>query len=138
VILDSRSRVMAFERRSLPGNWQLPQGGLEADEHAEDALWRELLEETGLGPDQLELLGEVPEWLGYQLPPDARSEKTGYGQVHKWFVLRARRDDLPVRLQGGEAEFRDWRWTQLSDLAATAVEFRRPVYHRLVVVVAQY
>ena len=42
--------VMAFERADLPGQWQLPQGGLEAGESPVEAAWRELAEETGLGP----------------------------------------------------------------------------------------
>ena len=90
VIVDQRGRVLAFQRSAIPGAWQLPQGGIEEDEEPIDALWRELREETGLTADNVELVGEVPEWLGYLLPVGDQSEKTGRGQVHKWFVLRAR------------------------------------------------
>ena len=77
------------------------------------------------------------EWLGYELPSDARTEKTGRGQVHKWFVLRARDENLSLRFDNTrEVEFRSWRWMPLAQLAAQVVPFRQPVYQRLVEVVA--
>jgi putative (di)nucleoside polyphosphate hydrolase len=136
VVLDAAGRALALERATVPGGWQLPQGGIEGDEEPVDALWRELREETGLTADDVRVVAELPEWLGYELPAEYRSAKTGRGQVHKWFVLRAGADDLPVRtgtMPG--AEFRAWRWVGLAELAEQAVTFRRPVYRRLAALV---
>jgi putative (di)nucleoside polyphosphate hydrolase len=131
-VFDARGRVLALERSAMPGAWQLPQGGIDGDEEPIDALWRELREETGLTAADVDVVGEVPEWLGYELPADYRSAKTGRGQVHKWFLLRAGSEDLPVRTNATtDAEFRAWRWTDLDELAEQAVAFRRPVYRRL-------
>ena len=41
-------QLLAFERADVPGQWQLPQGGLETAERPVEAAWRELGEETGL------------------------------------------------------------------------------------------
>lgn len=137
VILDSKGRVLALERASRPGAWQLPQGGIDVDEQPIDALWREVREETGLTQADLTLIGEVAEWLGYELPPEARSEKTGWGQVHKWFLLRTTTDRPPIALHGPAGEFRSWQWLDMRVLVEGAVAFRRPVYRRLAEVFEQ-
>jgi putative (di)nucleoside polyphosphate hydrolase len=136
VVLDGRGRVLALERSAVPGAWQLPQGGIEGDEEPGDALWRELREETGLTADDVHVVAELPEWVGYELPAEYRSPKTGRGQVHKWFLLRADADDPPVRMDTMPgAEFRAWRWVDLAELAGQTVAFRQPVYRRLVALV---
>ncbi len=56
VVRRSDGQVLAFERADGPGNWQLPQGGLEKGEPPIDAAWRELGEETGLGPADVALV----------------------------------------------------------------------------------
>ena len=50
VVRRGDGRVLAFERVDAPGEWQLPQGGLEKGEAPVEAAWRELGEETGSRP----------------------------------------------------------------------------------------
>jgi 8-oxo-dGTP pyrophosphatase MutT (NUDIX family) len=40
--------------RIFPGLWQCVTGGIEPEERVTDAVMREVLEETGLGPDEIE------------------------------------------------------------------------------------
>ena len=50
----------------LPGlEWQMPQGGIDADENPRDAVMRELWEETGVV--SADYLGET-DWLTYEFP----------------------------------------------------------------------
>ena len=130
VISDGRGRVLAIERSDTRDAWQLVQGGLEKGEAPIDAVLREVREETGIAPDRLRLLDECPEPLAYELPPHARSAKTGRGQVQYWFLFRFLGGDDDVRLPA-EGESRAWHWMPLATVVSGAVAFRRRVYERL-------
>ena len=60
----------------LPGlEWQMPQGGIDADENPREAVMRELWEETGVV--NADYLGETG-WLSYEFPPFAGPRRTGW------------------------------------------------------------
>jgi putative (di)nucleoside polyphosphate hydrolase len=122
-------RVLAFERNDVPGAWQLPQGGIENGEEPIDAARRELVEETGLGPDDVELIGEHPEWIVYELPAELRAGKNSRGQAQRWFMFRACSADVVPTPDG--REFVAWDWVDPDWLVDHVVEFRRPGYRRV-------
>jgi putative (di)nucleoside polyphosphate hydrolase len=134
VVRKGDGQVLALQRVDHPEAWQLPQGGVEADEDPESAAKRELGEETGLreGVD-VDLVRPLTGWLAYELPEEARSPKTGVGQVQKWFEFRPRRDDLVPALEtpGAPAEFSGFEWMRVDDLVERAVDFRKAVYREV-------
>jgi len=130
VIVNRCREVLAFERARIPGAWQLPQGGWETGETAEEALFREVAEETGLKPEQLELLVRHPEPLVYELPAEWQTTRTGLGQVLYWFALRLRDEHTVLRLPPN-GEFRAWRWMPMARLLEQTSPFRRTLYRRL-------
>src|SRR5438552_2332666 len=70
-----------------PGGWQLPQGGIDADEDPRVAIFRELREEIGTASARI--IGEHPEWLTYELPPELLGKALGgryRGQRQRWFA----------------------------------------------------
>lgn len=116
-----------------PGGWQLPQGGIDADEDPEIAVLRELEEEIGTA--QATIMGEHDEWLTYDLPPELLGKALGgryRGQRQRWFALRFTGQDGDIRLdRDPHPEFDAWRWANLSELPALAVPFKRPIYEAL-------
>lgn len=127
--------VLALERVDQPGRWQMPQGGLNVGEEPKEASLRELQEETGLRPEQVELVAEHPYWLAYELPPARRRDRRARGQVQKWFLYRFLGDDDDIDLtpaKGERQEFKAFRWVALAELAEEMWEVKRPIYLALV------
>ena len=89
-------------RRSTGGRgWQFPQGGMAEGEGPEEALYRELREETGLDRGDVTLLGGTAHWLRYRLPNRyirRNRHPLCIGQKQRWFLLRVKRDDARFEL----------------------------------------
>ena len=123
-------------RREPRGAWQLPQGGIDPGEEPVDAAWRELLEETGLGRDNVSLVSELDDWIAYEWPLDVRGERPVRGQIQRWFLFGVR----PAAHDDGHAhhlrptpdgrEFVAWRWIDPHDLVDQVIDWRRPAYRR--------
>ncbi len=129
VVRNSAGNVLAFERSDVSGQWQLPQGGIEAGEDPGAAAWRELGEETGLGADDVDLVGEHPEWTVYEWPEHVRRDGKRLGQAQRWFTFAVRDDSVVPQPDG--VEFVSWRWVDPAWLVGQVVEFRRDVYARV-------
>jgi putative (di)nucleoside polyphosphate hydrolase len=116
------------------GGWQLPQGGIDAGEEPRAAVLRELAEE--IGTDRFRIIGEHPEWLTYDLPPEVLgiALRGRYrGQRQRWFALRFLGEDGDIRLDRDphHPEFDAWRWAPLAEIPALAVGFKRAIYETL-------
>ncbi|PIE37431.1 MAG: RNA pyrophosphohydrolase [Gammaproteobacteria bacterium] len=116
--------------------WQFPQGGINADETPEQALYRELGEEVGLNKSDVQLLASTQGWLRYRLPK--RYVRWGQdplciGQKQKWFLLRLLAQDEAVNLNPGHEarpEFDHWEWVSYWYPLGKVVAFKREVYRR--------
>lgn len=112
--------------------WQFPQGGLQAEESVEEAMYRELHEEVGLREADVEILGVTEEWLRYRLPDKfvrRGSKPLCIGQKQRWFMLRMLGKDERVRLDLGDTpEFDRWRWVDFWRPVNEVIYFKRRVY----------
>jgi len=136
VLFNRQGLVLVARRASFanaegtPGGWQLPQGGIDPGEDPRGAIFRELAEEIGTA--NAEIIAEHPDWLSYDLPSEliGKAFKGRYrGQRQRWFALQFLGEDAEIRLDlDPHPEFDAWRWTNISELPALAVTFKRPIY----------
>ena len=142
MLLNRENRVFVGQRIDTTLEaWQMPQGGIDPGEDAREAALRELGEEVGVAPDQVELIAEAPEELTYDLPPELVGKvwKGRYrGQRQRWFLFRFLGDDADVNLATPEPEFRAWRWIDAAALPGLAVPFKRPLYEDVLAAFAAY
>jgi putative (di)nucleoside polyphosphate hydrolase len=130
IVTRSDRTVLAIERPRQPGQWQLPQGGIEKGEDPETAALRELEEETGLQRRDVREITRHDDWLVYELPRALRSSRMGLGQTQKWFLYELASEDAVEKLKPN-SEAKSFRWTSLDSLAEEVIEFRRPLYRKL-------
>jgi putative (di)nucleoside polyphosphate hydrolase len=130
-------RIGGPEHVDLTHVWQMPQGGIDRGEEPWPAALRELREETNIR--SVERLGEIGEWLKYDIPRDLIGEAWNgkfRGQTQKWFALRftGPESEIDVANPDGSAhaEFSEWRWEPMQNVPDLVVPFKRPVYERVV------
>ncbi|GAB4263971.1 MAG: RNA pyrophosphohydrolase [Methylomicrobium sp.] len=131
ILCNDEGRVF-WAKRSGANSWQFPQGGINEGEDPEQAMLRELWEETGLTADQVQILGRTRYWLRYQLPERYMRKNSlplCIGQKQIWFILRLLTQDSAVRFDRvPKPEFDGWRWVDYWDPLKDVVYFKRKVY----------
>jgi putative (di)nucleoside polyphosphate hydrolase len=131
VLVNPRNEVF-WGKRVREHAWQFPQGGIKAGESPEQAMYRELMEEVGLRPDHVRILGRTRHWLRYNVPANwvRRDWRASYrGQKQIWYLLRLLGRDCDVCLRRSERpEFDAWRWSEYWVPLENVVEFKREVY----------
>ena len=134
IILANPAGHLFWARRVGQDAWQFPQGGIRRHEAPEEALFRELYEEVGLGPAHVEVIGCTRGWLRYRLPERFirhHRRPLCIGQKQRWYILRFLGDEADVCLSRAERpEFDDWRWVEYWAPLREVVFFKRRVYRR--------
>ena len=134
IILCNNQNQLFWGRRVGQDAWQFPQGGINADETPEHAMYRELQEEVGLLPEHVDLLGSTERWLRYRLPKRfirRNSHPVCIGQKQRWFLLRVRCSESDFCLDScDKPEFDSWRWVKYWQPVREVIYFKRRVYVR--------
>ncbi len=117
--------------------WQFPQGGIRNDEPVENAMYRELREETGLQPGHVEIIGFTHEWLRYRLPKRfirRNSTPLCIGQKQIWYLLKLIANEENVKLDVcKKPEFDLWKWVDFWEPVKEVVDFKRSVYEKTLI-----
>jgi putative (di)nucleoside polyphosphate hydrolase len=139
VILNKDNKIFIGKRLDTPSHlsnvWQMPQGGIDAGEDIETALYRELFEETGIARDKVSLRSMYPEKLIYDLPDNLIGKIWGgqfRGQEQTWVYLNFLGKDSDININAhSPAEFQDWQWADKETVLKHVVPFKKETYERI-------
>jgi putative (di)nucleoside polyphosphate hydrolase len=132
ILMNEDGRVFYGKRLGMAA-WQFPQGGIEKDETTEEAMYRELQEETGLRSKHVDVIGSTRSWLRYRLPKKhirQNQKPVCIGQKQIWFLLLlvGSEEDVKLDWSPGAQEFEEWRWVDYWEPIQSVVPFKRSVY----------
>ena len=105
-------------------------------------MYRELMEEVGLSPAHVRILGRTRGWLRYEVPDQwiRREWRGSYrGQKQIWYLLRLVGRDCDVKLRASaHPEFDAWRCNDYWVPLESVIEFKREVYQRALAELRRY
>ena len=140
IVLNSKNQVFVAKRKDNPvDKWQMPQGGVDLGESLQDAMYRELFEETSIS--KIEILKELNYWLEYELPQNLLGiiwKGKFRGQKQKWFIVRYLGSDSEININTKKPEFIEWKWLDVNRLKSVIVDFKKNVYEKLVVALKNF
>lgn len=132
ILLNKQNRVFWGQRKNRT-SWQFPQGGVSAGETPLQAMYRELHEEVGLRPQDVEVLASTQDWIKYEIPTNLvrNKEPVCIGQKQKWFLIKLVTSENNIDLEANDSpEFDNWRWVNYWYPINHVVEFKREVYRK--------
>lgn len=135
MLVNKDGHIFAGQRNDRPESeppaWQMPQGGVDKGEAPDEAVFRELWEETGVTKDLVTVEAQTSDWLPYDLPQELskRLWKGKYrGQKQLWFLMRFNGADSDINIATEHPEFSEWRWMAPDELLNSIVPFKRDLY----------
>ncbi len=127
ILRDGRGNILIAERLGVRDGWQFPQGGIDAGETAEQALFRELWEEIGVEARHIAVVDCKGPYR--YLYGNGRIKKGYHGKEQMYFLCDYSGPADGIRVETRHPEFQDYRWIVPSEFRlAWLPEMKREVY----------
>lgn len=125
-IVNNQNQMLIVNRAGDSDYWGLPQGGVDDGEIDNDAILREVKEETNIS--SIDVLGKFENVYKYGWTKEHKKrEITGHkGQRQTLYILKFNGEDREIKLCPWE--LKDWKWVEISELINESDEMRREAY----------
>lgn len=126
IVLDKKGNIIVFQRNDYKDSWQGPEGGIDENETAIDALKRELWEEIGLSSEKYEILKETKDFIRYKF----EKPFMGFdGQDKKFFLIKLISEpNFKFDNKEDEIEFSNFKIIEAKEMIKLAPTFKKEVY----------
>lgn len=121
--------------------WQMPQGGIDAGEDEDLAMLRELVEETGIAADKIEIIGKSQRYFYYNLPYKLQKKFWGgkyLGQKQRWYLAKFIGNESDINIKTEIPEFSEWKWINSNEIIEAIVRFKRDLYREVIAEFSKY
>tara|TARA_Y100001960_G_C14521333_1_gene751441 strand:- start:43 stop:525 length:483 start_codon:yes stop_codon:yes gene_type:complete len=132
LLVHPNGKIFVGERIDAPGNWQMPQGGIEFGENPINAAKRELVEETGI--KTVKYIATSRKIHKYDLPEKYRKiswDGRYLGQSQIWTAFHFLGTEKEINLVHSEPEFSNWKWTNPDQAISEVVDFKQAIYQEI-------
>ena len=133
IILLNKNQEIFTAKRIDTNSWQLPQGGVDDSELEDDAIFREIYEETSIKKDFIKIISKSKRYYYYNLPKDLQKKfwnNQFLGQRQKWYLAKFTGNDSNISLfnPGYKQEFIDFKWSKKCFIIDNIISFKKKLY----------
>jgi len=122
-IFNDKNQVLIVNKAGESDYWGLPQGGVDNGESNNNAILREVKEETNIS--SVDILGKFENIYKYKWTRNCTH--TGYkGQEQTLYILKFNDEDRAIKLSPWE--LKDWKWVEINELVSKSDEVHKEAY----------
>ncbi len=136
MLLNSDKKIFVGKRIDNHSDaWQMPQGGLDIGEDEDNAMFRELAEETGISGSNIKVIKKSSSYHYYNLPYKLQKKFWGgkyLGQKQRWYLAEFIGDESSINVATEDPEFSHWKWIAHDEIINAIVAFKRSLYQDVI------
>lgn len=132
IVLDEDGSLLSFQRADFRGSWQMPEGGMDGEETAEEAIYREINEEIGLAKGDYVILGKTEDFIRYLFVGNGGIP--GFvGQEKQFFLIKLKvsADKIRYDSTSEKLEFDSCKKTTPEEFLSEVPFFKKDMYEKV-------